>query len=436
MSDTAAAALEEKKEKGAKIDFKMVTFSLAGKEYGIDIMNVKEIAKANKFTYVPNAVPFVRGVYNLRGDIISIIDLRIMFHLPAETKAEDALENLLILRMRDHVFGIIVDSIDKVVGISREQMQPPHPIFSDINIKYISGVVESESKLYIVLDAERIFAPKAEKKEAEAAGRAAHDDAEPVAEDARLMAAGPSELDLTFIKETLATFKGFHVSPVNEAWVNERFLSWKKERKGGQLQLKDQEDAAAFLAPFYSSHSGAFWSGDYLEAFEAILPDAPSKIVNVWNPGCGMGHETYSLACALKIRYPEAKIKVWANDSDLLSISMAPNLVFKPGEVPDYYSRFLVEGKNGLSFDQSIRECILFEYHDVLNTTPLPDIDLIVCRDLLSFLKPHEQARVIEDFAERIKVHGICVVGQNEALPEGDGWKRVKGLVSAYARSR
>ena len=59
------------------IDFKMITFSLAEKDYAIDIMKVKEIAKANNFTYVPNTAPFVLGVYNLRGDIIPIIDLRI-----------------------------------------------------------------------------------------------------------------------------------------------------------------------------------------------------------------------------------------------------------------------------------------------------------------------------------------------------------------------
>ena len=52
----------------------MVTFSLAGKEYGIDIMKVKEIAKDNVFTFVPNTASYVKGVYNLRGDIISIID--------------------------------------------------------------------------------------------------------------------------------------------------------------------------------------------------------------------------------------------------------------------------------------------------------------------------------------------------------------------------
>ena len=84
----------ESAKKVDKVDFKMVTFSLAGKEYGIDIMSVKEIAKAGRFTYVPNAAPFVRGVYNLRGDIISVIDLRIFFHLPAERKLSRSLRLL------------------------------------------------------------------------------------------------------------------------------------------------------------------------------------------------------------------------------------------------------------------------------------------------------------------------------------------------------
>ena len=66
QTETATQSAEARKTSGDKIDFKMITFSLAGKEYGIDIMSVKEIAKAGRFTYVPNAAPFVRGVYNHR----------------------------------------------------------------------------------------------------------------------------------------------------------------------------------------------------------------------------------------------------------------------------------------------------------------------------------------------------------------------------------
>lgn len=72
------------------VDFKMVTFSLAGKDYAIDIMRVKEIAKAGNFTYVPNTSPFVLGVYNLRGDIIPIIDLRIFFNIPVPARKKPA----------------------------------------------------------------------------------------------------------------------------------------------------------------------------------------------------------------------------------------------------------------------------------------------------------------------------------------------------------
>ena len=85
----------------------MVTFSLAGKDYGIDIMQVKEIAKAGRFTYVPNTSPFVLGVYNLRGDIIPIIDLRIFFNIPVKARANDALENLIIINVEDQTFGIV-----------------------------------------------------------------------------------------------------------------------------------------------------------------------------------------------------------------------------------------------------------------------------------------------------------------------------------------
>ncbi|MDR1025494.1 MAG: chemotaxis protein CheW, partial [Treponema sp.] len=122
------AELQEQKERISADNYKMITFSLGGKDYGVDIMNVKEIAKADKFTYVPNAASFVRGVYNLRGDIIPIIDLRSFFHLPLDRKA-DGQENMLILRIDDRVYGTIVDRIDKVVGINSETIQPPHPIF-------------------------------------------------------------------------------------------------------------------------------------------------------------------------------------------------------------------------------------------------------------------------------------------------------------------
>ena len=335
---------EDKKERVDKIDYKMVTFSLAGKEYGIDIMNVKEIARAGKFTYVPNAAPFVRGVYNLRGDIISVIDLRTMFHLPSERKGDDALESLLILRVDEHVFGVIVDNIDKVVGISSASIQPPHPIFGDINVKYIKGIIENAGKLYIILNVEKLFAPKksAEVKTIVDGGLrkpAIVDDQAPE-ELAKIELSYQEQQetsgDLTsaFIKETLFAFKRFAVTPLNEAWFDQRYEEWKQVRKAMDLQLKEQGEADQFLETFFSPCTSQLWTEQYMKQLLAALPDVSGKNLNVWNPGCGKGYETYSLACLLKQRYPEARVKIWANDSDLLSISMAPNMVFMVDDVP------------------------------------------------------------------------------------------------------
>lgn len=167
--DPADSVEQERKENLAVIDYKMVTFSLAGKDYAIDIMKVKEIAKAGRFTYVPNALPFVLGVYNLRGEIIPIVDLRLFFNIEVPERKYDDIENMLIVTIGEQIFGIVVDEIDKVVGIQKSTINPPHPLFGDINIKYIQGVVEVNNRLYILLDIDRIFGSKADAKAAEEA---------------------------------------------------------------------------------------------------------------------------------------------------------------------------------------------------------------------------------------------------------------------------
>ncbi len=430
-----AEAASEQAKKAEKVDFKMISFSLAGKEYGIDIMSVKEIAKAGRFTYVPNAAPFVRGVYNLRGEIIPVIDMRIFFHLPAERKQDEALESLIIVRVGDHVFGIIVDAIDKVVGISTSSIQPPHPIFGDINVKYIKGIVESSGKLYIILDVERIFSgERAGESSAEEAARPSPrlEAGERAVEAAPAKPSAGADISASFVRETLAAFKSFHVTPINESWFSSRFAEWKAMRKGEELQLREAAEADEFLEGFFSPCSGRLWDDDYAAAIEASLPPIESKNINVWNPGCGKGYETWSFACVMKRKYPEARIKIWANDSDLLAISMAPNMAFE-GAVPEYCLPFMSKGRNGLVFAQAVRDSIFFEFHDVLNANTLPSIDLVLCRDMLSFVSPVDQKRLLSDFTEKLKPGGVVLCGANEEL--GESWAAVgSGAVKAYRK--
>ena len=432
------ADLQEQKERADTVDYKIITFSLAGKDYGVDIMNVKEIAKADKFTFVPNAASFVRGVYNLRGDIIPIIDLRTFFHLPLDRKA-DGQENMLILRIHDQVYGTIVDKIDKVVGINHEHIQPPHPIFGDINIKYISGVVEKAGDLYIILDVVRIFGQnKEEEKEKSSAGDTGSYFAAPAAQveqvkDQRSTAADSA---IGFIKEGLLALRHFAASPLNEVWLRKRFSEWSMGRTAGDVQLRGASDADEYLSSFHSPCMDTFWDDDYAAAVKSILPAGSSGgTIHIWNIGCGKGYESYSFACILKAKYPDLQIKIWSNDNDIMAISQAPNLVFDLDDVPEYCRDFTVKGSSGYSFNQMIKDSIVFEYHDVLNDNPLPDLDMILVRDLMSYFPEPEQMKLIASFTEKLKPKGLVIVGKNEEL-SGDGWTSVSSdPVSAFVNN-
>ena len=431
------AAIQEEKERVDTVDSKIVSFSLAGKDYGVDIMNVKEIAKADKFTYVPNAASFVRGVYNLRGDIIPIIDLRIFFHMPAEKK-KDGLENMLILRIGDRVYGTIVDKIDKVVGINSENIQPPHPIFGDINIKYISGVVEKQGDLYIILDVIRIFSQNEEDKQkprtaaADSQAGIYYSPPSPAQENEHTVRADST---IEFIKESLPGLRNFYPSDINEQWIHRRFAEWSGTRTGDDLQLKDVAAAEEYVSAFFSPCTDRFWDDDYANQVKALLPNFSSNMIQAWNPGCGKGYETYSFACILKSRYPEGNIKIWANDSDIMAISGAPNMTFDLEEVPEFCRSFTLKGRNGYSFNQEIKDSIVFEYHDILNENPLPDLDIILIRDMLSFIPVQDQNKLISGFAEKLKDQGIVFTGRNEVLSENE-WQLIgKDPVSAFVRN-
>ena len=461
-----AQQLEEKKENAALVDFKMVTFSLADKDYSIDIMHVKEIAKAGRFTFVPNTLPFVLGVYNLRGEIIPILDLRIFFNIEVPPRDENKLENMLILQVEDQKFGVVVDKIDKVIGVQKSSIQPPHPLFGDINIKYIDGVVESNNRLYVLLDITRIFSSKevaeapvpgvnfekpqkivkqppkaAPVPKAQAAAVAEGGMVKSPADIARGITGGDasaeedaSSVDIKFISESLLTYKNFTVSSVNSTWIKHRYSEWSKETKKNQLQTSD--DADSFLKTFWSPFTNNWWSKEYADAVFKVLPDNAAKQIVVWNPGCGKGTETYSLACVLKKRYPDAKIRIFAQDIDLLNVSNAGLMSVPANLASDWYSPKKKKKANGeYTFSQEIKDSIMFEYHDCKHTNALPAVDIIFARDILSLLDEKAQESVVNDFIEKMKGNAVAIIGENEEMPDSFSFgENAVGTLVAYTK--
>ena len=146
------------------------------------------------------------------------------------------------------------------------------------------------------------------------------------------------------------------------------------------------------------------------------------------------------LACELiesiKKRYPGAKIRIYAHEVDLLSISNAPLLAVPADVARDWYSPYVTKKANGeFVFMQEIRDSIMFEYHDCVNNNTLPPIDIIFARDVLSFLPEKSQMAIISDFGEKLKGNGIAILGQNESLEDNDKWSANKvGSIKIFGK--
>jgi purine-binding chemotaxis protein CheW len=117
-----------------------------------------------------------------------------------------------------------------------------------------------------------------------------------------------------------------------------------------------------------------------------------------------------------------------------MAIANAPNMVFEMSDVPDYCHTFMSKGRAGYIFNAAIKNSIVFEYHDITNVNTLPDIDIVVCRDTLSFLPPGGQAKVFDTINEKLKSGGMVILGRNEVLQDGSYKAAGKEPVTAYIR--
>ena len=149
----------------------LVTFQLGEELYGVNIMDVKEIVRVQAIREIPNAPTYVEGIFNLRSQIIPIINLHKRFHLRklVTSEEDELLSGFVILDIDGMKLGVIIDRISRVVTIEKEQVQPPPQMFSGIGAEYITGVVrqEQDQGYLIILDIRNLFNPKELQKIAE-----------------------------------------------------------------------------------------------------------------------------------------------------------------------------------------------------------------------------------------------------------------------------
>jgi purine-binding chemotaxis protein CheW len=140
----------------------LVTFQLGEELYGINIMDVKEIVRVQTIRTIPNAPSYVEGIFNLRSEIIPIINLHKRFHLQklAASEEDELLSGFVILDIDGMKLGVIIDRVSRVVTIDKEDIQPPPQMVAGIGAEYILGVVRQEHGYLVILGIRDLFNPK------------------------------------------------------------------------------------------------------------------------------------------------------------------------------------------------------------------------------------------------------------------------------------
>lgn len=132
-----------------------LTFTLGSEEYAIDILKVQEIRGYDQPTLIANAPPFIKGVINLRGTIVPVVDLRIKFRLGQVEYTPFTV--VIILNVAGRVIGVVVDSVSDVMALGREQIRPAPDFSGSFDTRYILGLASVGERMMIVTDIERLM---------------------------------------------------------------------------------------------------------------------------------------------------------------------------------------------------------------------------------------------------------------------------------------
>ena len=133
----------------------IVGFQLANEEYGLDIMRVQEIILIGTVTQVPQVPDYVRGLINLRGHVIPIVDLRRRFDLPDTGQTEE--QRIIVVNVHNKTIGIVVDAVNQVTRVTADQIEPPPTSVDGIDHEFITGLAKFDKRLVILLDIERLL---------------------------------------------------------------------------------------------------------------------------------------------------------------------------------------------------------------------------------------------------------------------------------------
>lgn len=132
-----------------------VTFHLDGETYGINVMQVQEVLRYSEIAPVPGAPAYVLGIINLRGNVVTVIDTRHRFNLPAFDVSDNT--RIVIIETERHVIGILVDSVAEVVYLRQSEIEMAPNVGNEESAKFIQGVCHKNNELLILIDLNKLL---------------------------------------------------------------------------------------------------------------------------------------------------------------------------------------------------------------------------------------------------------------------------------------
>ncbi len=135
-----------------------LTFTLGKEEYGMEILKVQEIRGYDAVTAIANTPAFIKGVVNLRGIIVPIVDLRIKFNLGNVDYNETTV--VIILNLSHRVVGVVVDSVSDVLTLTLEQIKAAPSLSASLDTKYITGLGTIDQRMLILVDIEKLMSSR------------------------------------------------------------------------------------------------------------------------------------------------------------------------------------------------------------------------------------------------------------------------------------
>ena len=132
-----------------------LSFILSSEQYALDITSVKEIRGYEKVTPIANAPKFIKGVLNLRGDIVPIVDLRIKFNIPDPTYNEFTI--VIMLHVHNRVVGIVVDGVSDVVRLTEDEVRPPPDFGVIFDSRFLKGLATVDDHMVILVNIEQLI---------------------------------------------------------------------------------------------------------------------------------------------------------------------------------------------------------------------------------------------------------------------------------------